>query len=588
MRTLAAGVRVSRRTAALVCALLIAGCEPAFAMTYTLTDLGTLGGLWSTGEGINSAGAVTGTSQSSGPLSYAFVYNGSGPMMAISASGWACSTGRGINDAGQVAGAFCTASNSGNQFGPSYAYLYNGALLDLGSLAAAQTPCLLGIFSQGQSINKAGQIAGITCTNTIGPGGQPEVHAFLCGNGGPMQDLGTLGGSFSSALGVNSLGWVTGFADVGSSTSPQVWHAFLYGNAGPMQDIGTLGGVGSIGRSINDAGQVTGEADTGNGTTTHAFLYAAGSAMQDLGTLSPDANFSDGASINGAGQIVGYSDTPLDTRGHGFLYTGGTMLDLNALIDPRSNLLPYVTLTTGDAINSSGWIAADGYDSRTGNLHAYLLAQPSGPPPCQATKFFVCKPNPVFVPCSSSHINLCVVACAFPGCGGTLVNWGTPVIVRGDPWLNGVSLNTRAATPEQARGLAAGLDVTISTEAQSRSVSERTTSALLTERGTSKLVRALVVGPLVDVGAAAPAAAPGRSSASSRAVAILSLPYDATGLAADTSFRMVSFDKRKGRWLEVGAASVGAARHIIQASVSPAGRFTIVAVMPEAPRESKP
>ena len=48
-------------------------------------------------------------------------------------------------------------------------------------------------------------------------------------------------------------------------------------------------------------------------------------------------------------------------------------MDLNALIDPADPLQPFVTLVEGVDINDLGQILANGFDSRTGESHAYLL-----------------------------------------------------------------------------------------------------------------------------------------------------------------------------------------------------------------------
>jgi len=85
-----------------------------------------------------------------------------------------------------------------------------------------------------------------------------------------VTDLGTLGGNFSVADGVNNASQVVGT----SSTSSGVLHAFLYAN-GQMSDLGTLGGSDSDGTSINNAGQVTGDSATSSGAP-QAFLYSNG------------------------------------------------------------------------------------------------------------------------------------------------------------------------------------------------------------------------------------------------------------------------------------------------------------------------
>ena len=49
-------------------------------------------------------------------------------------------------------------------------------------------------------------------------------------------------------------------------------HAFLWTTSGGLQDLGALGGNFSSGTAINDRGQVTGTAETADGAT-HAFLW---------------------------------------------------------------------------------------------------------------------------------------------------------------------------------------------------------------------------------------------------------------------------------------------------------------------------
>src|SRR5216684_2753355 len=66
-----------------------------------------------------------------------------------------------------------------------------------------------------------------------------NLHAFFY-NGKSIADLGTLGGDYSFAYGVNSKGQIVGES---KNAAGQV-NAFLY-TQGKMSDLGTLGGNGS-------------------------------------------------------------------------------------------------------------------------------------------------------------------------------------------------------------------------------------------------------------------------------------------------------------------------------------------------------
>jgi probable HAF family extracellular repeat protein len=97
-----------------------------------------------------------------------------------------------------------------------------------------------------------------------------------------MQDLGTLGGEWSVAHGINARGQIVGSSDTAAGTE----HAFLWEAGTGMQDLGTLGGFDSTAYAydINARGQIVGASYTAAGPG-HAFLWEAGTGMQDLGTL---------------------------------------------------------------------------------------------------------------------------------------------------------------------------------------------------------------------------------------------------------------------------------------------------------------
>jgi probable HAF family extracellular repeat protein len=119
-----------------------------------------------------------------------------------------------------------------------------------------------------------------------------------------VTDLGTLGGTSSSANDINNLGQITG----NSATSSGQSHAYRTEPNSTIKvtdDLGTLGGTSSSGEAINDAGQVTGSSSTG--PSTHAYRSTGNSqaiALSDLGTFDGTFN-SFGTGINFSGQVTG-------------------------------------------------------------------------------------------------------------------------------------------------------------------------------------------------------------------------------------------------------------------------------------------
>src|SRR5205823_3299855 len=164
---------------------------------------------------------------------------------------------------------------------------------------------------------------------------------------------------------VNALGQVAGDSDTTNRES----HGFFY-SAGPMRDIGTLGGAFSTVNAMNDLGQVVGEAATTNNLHPHAFLYSAG-VLTDLGTFG---GRSSAAAINNLGQIVGIS---FDSTGKLLpaLWQNGAMTDLNTLLPSNSGWV----LQTATLINDAGQIV--GFGAYHGNSTWYLLSLPGHHPP---------------------------------------------------------------------------------------------------------------------------------------------------------------------------------------------------------------
>lgn len=322
------------------------------------TELGTLNGVTSLAQGVNSSGQVTGYSYISGAVGdMGFVHSG-GSMTALGTLGgvYGYSYGRAINDSGTIVG---RANYSGLL---QQAFVYSGGVMTgLGTLGGGD--------SQAEGINNSGQIVGFSYIT-----GNTANQAFLY-SGGVMTNLGTLGGSNSWAYAINNNSVITGSSyNTGNGSS----QAFLY-SGGVMTGIGTLGGNYSEGYAINDAGQVAGMAAMA-GSVERAFLYSGG-VMTNLGTLGGTRSTAFG--INTAGDVVGMARIAAGDANRAFYYTDGTMYDLNTLAATflSDGITPGITtLTYAFDINDSGLIV--GYGTHTGgNLRAFSLQLAAVPEP---------------------------------------------------------------------------------------------------------------------------------------------------------------------------------------------------------------
>jgi probable HAF family extracellular repeat protein len=321
--------------------------EDRCLLSYTITDLGTLGGMDSYAYGINNHGQVVGEARTADGVGVHAFFWQDGVMTDLGTFGGPYSAAYAINDASEVVGSADLTSNVDHAF----RWSSRRGLHDLGTLG--------GTNSSASGINNTGQIVGSSDTS-----GTYTGHAFLY-RAGQLTDLGTLGGPHSDAVAMNDAGQVVGSADTTDFLhSPD---AFLESD-GPPQDLGTLpGGSFSFATGINAAGQVCGWSSVPL-AYSHAFVYSDG-VMTDIGTLfgtKGSPNNAEAYGINDAGQVVGESAFVA------FVYQDATMTDLNLLLPPDAGW----HLLSARGINNAGEIV--GYGNHNGAYHAFLLT-PDGP-----------------------------------------------------------------------------------------------------------------------------------------------------------------------------------------------------------------
>jgi probable HAF family extracellular repeat protein len=247
------------------------------------------------------------------------------------------------------------AFSAGLGFGTSASAQVRSYLIDLNSKTATVIGTLGGTFTSAQGINGAGQVTGGSFTD-----GNAERHAFITGpNGMGMRDLGTFGGGYSEGHAINDAGQVAGFSYTAGVLEPVGFKlAFITGPDGMgMSSLDALGGVGGFSSGaagINDAGQVVGTSSTNEGSR-HAFITGPdGMGMRDLGTLGGFGS-SGAVGINDAGQVVGWSYTAGGAQ-HAFITgpDGAGVMDLSSLVDLPGGVI----LTEARGINNTGQVIA--------------------------------------------------------------------------------------------------------------------------------------------------------------------------------------------------------------------------------------
>lgn len=197
----------------------------------------------------------------------------------------------------------------------------------------------LGLMGGSFSMHMSGAGTSASC-GIFDAGG--SNHGFVWTPSG-IQDVGTLGGSWSAAYGVMSVGHSVGQSETASGEQ----HAF-YSNGSSIFDLAFLGSY-SAGFGINNALQIVGQHTSGG--INRGFLASTSALITDLGF----GETNDAAmAINSTGRVVGFGET--SGINHAWFYDG-TFQDLGTLVVGGYSAARGISnnnFVTGYALGSAG------------------------------------------------------------------------------------------------------------------------------------------------------------------------------------------------------------------------------------------
>ena len=179
-----------------------------------------------------------------------------------------------------------------------------------------------------------------------------------------VKGLGSLGGTFGEANGINNRGWVTGISNL---SGDQSYHAFLW-QRGVMSDLGTLGGLNSfVAFPPNERGEIGGYAETSNSDPLGEDFCGTGTGLLCLGFIWQDGvmtplptrggNNGVAEQINNRGQVVGYAENSTQDPN----CISPQKLDVEAVIwGPKKGQIQELPAFSGDSLAAASAINDNG------------------------------------------------------------------------------------------------------------------------------------------------------------------------------------------------------------------------------------
>jgi probable HAF family extracellular repeat protein len=358
---------------------------------YEITELPSLNGTASSGNGISSQGVVVGSSNLPGDLiAHASLWQ-SGLLVDLGTLGGPGTNSNvawpGVNSRGIVVGIAETDDSGGENWACQFFFpsstghqclgfvWENGVMTPLPTWQGGTNGFATGINNRGQAVGWAENgVEDPTCN-------PPVVHQFRAFKYDvrtkEMTELLPLtGDSTSAATAINERGQAVGISGECSNAVGgfSAQHAVVWGSDGTPAEIDNLGGdAWHTPMDINEHGDIVGFGNPasvpGDAFGIHAFYWSRHGGIEDLGVFDGDGT-SQALGINDRGQVVGVSSGPGDDTA--FLWEGGELIDLNTLAPDYDG-----TLIVAGHINDAGVITGVARDADTGELITFI-ATPRG------------------------------------------------------------------------------------------------------------------------------------------------------------------------------------------------------------------
>ncbi len=347
--------------------MVFAAAATASATTYTLTDLGILGGTTGNNSyamGVNDSGVVAGASSTSGNARIvATIYSG-GAWVNIGSgfyTGTAATIAGGINDNGQVAG-----------FDAKDSFVYNigtGTYTDIAAQPGAangSSKVVLGadtyqtgVLEHDAPINGSGQSTGHYLDSSSNQDGFIWSGSSTINVPAPV-------GALTFMSGINNSGVAVGNYQAGLDPTPT---GFYYSGGTAVSAINHMAYPEYIvGNEVVGADYAFAN---GQGWT-YAAVYTLGAGSATY--IGPTLVDSTAYGVSSSGTVVGFSGSDA------FVYSGGAMTDLNTLV--QGGLGTFSALNVAYGISPNGeYIVGDGTIAGTGVTHGFLLTAVATPEP---------------------------------------------------------------------------------------------------------------------------------------------------------------------------------------------------------------